>query len=205
MLRRLLVLCVLILLIVPCAAAFGQADPQNGDAQWKKVSPQVVAPSLDLIKSKNSAAILTPTTYMGFSTFAYPDALGICCDGSKVIPCIWKAAIHWYGPPPTMGNFTTLTYTLSSLPPGPLAIGLGNNTDGVLAGYINVDSTSAVFDSTNFPNFFQSTSTLSMVFLIQVGSWTTGTAVCPPVTPTDWKTAYPGMQWGPASVTLFYQ
>lgn len=212
--RKTLVVCILTLLLVSVVSVFGQFEKKVDDMLGKKVILPENTSTNDM-QSQLSSVVVAPTTpvfYQGFSTGF--NVMGACATwDDKADPkcqatlCTSNAAIRWYGPVPTMSNFNTLTITISSLPPGPCGIGLGNATT-VYANYINLDSTVMVLDPVNYPQFFQSTTTLTSVWFKQLESWTTAASWgssasdCPP---TNLLSGYPTMQWAPESVTLVYQ
>lgn len=202
MLGKTLLLCSSILLLV--VPAWGQSDTKASDQQGQQVSPAPTAGNLNSIQSELSSVVTPPTSpaaLMGVAKgFA---AMGQCCNSSgKPVLCGSSVDIVWYNSPTgaVLSNFNSLTFIISSLPPGPASWTLPG---GFITTPLPVDSTVVVLDKTTCLECFTGTSLPGSVALQQVESWFQTAYKCP------WNIedsgAYPAMQWSPYSVTLIYQ
>jgi len=201
MLGKTLLLCSSILLLV--VPAWGQSDTKASDQQGQQVSPAPTAGNLNSIQSELSSVVTPPTSPAALMGVAKGFlAMGQCCNSSdKPVLCGSSVSIVWYNSPtaPVLSNFNSLTFIISSLPPGPASWSL---TGGVITTPLPVDSTVVVLDKTTCSNCFTGTSLPGFVYLQQVESWFQTTYKCPW---TIENTPYPAMQWSPYSVTLIYQ
>ena len=174
--RRILFLCCFVLISTSASSVWAQSEGKTLDPSYKKIDVSDPLSSFSSsIQSELSSAIAAPTSPLILKGIAQGfDVLGVCCDSNKKVTlCDSSKIINWYNQPASvdLSQFSTLTVTFSSTPPGPAYWNLGG---GAATGNFSIDNTAVVLDKATCPNCFSASSALFTTFYIsQTESWTT--------------------------------
>lgn len=197
--KRHLIVCITFLLLILITAGHAQVAPDAADA-GKKSGDKI-------LESELLSAVGAPCVISGVSVNPSPLWVKTATPEMQTNPV--NAEIAWPASIPANCKPTTCTCIFSSAPPGPVQVGLGPSDTAATSGYVYVDSTSIVIDSTRYPNWFPlnpggtqtDVTSFQYVFLQAQAGWWTATTNPEPKT----VGGYPVLQWAPNSVTLIFQ
>ena len=199
--RELILLCAALLLLSLFGSGALEAQTISHDGQPQIADAAIGSKTPENLTAELSSVITPPATLASLIGTAVNWGLVYVVVTTPALNVGQiKSSINWGGLMPSGGEFTTCTITLSSPPPGPCYISLGNALAPISSDAV-IDSLTLVVTKASYPNWFPAnlSTTYTYAYLTPQGEWYTDNH--------DIKTTgtYPALQWQPAAATITYQ
>ena len=177
-----------------------QAETKSNSPDYKINPINENLPKAQNLSAELSSAVTPPSTLgsligtaVGWN-IVYVDIATPALNVSAI-----ESGISWGGISPSGSEFTTCTLTLSSPPPGPCWINLGNGAS--YSTEMAIDSQTLIVTKATSPTWFPTSPSASFTsaYLTPQGQWFSNTHDTYKANP------YPSLEWYPAALTITYQ